>query len=100
MNPPNTPETYRIPDAVRIGHVHPKVSDLERAEKFYSGLLGFEVRQRLGQEAVFLAAGDYHHHIGLNVWFSKGATAAPKRAPGLFHTAICYPSRRDLARIC
>ena len=99
MNDSSAPETYRIPDAVRIGHVHLKVSDLEKALKFYAGLLGFQVRQRYGGEAVFLAAGNYHHHIGLNIWFSKGASAAPKRSPGLFHTAICYPSRRELARI-
>ena len=94
-----SPESYQIPDSVRIGHVHLKVSDLERAVGFYAGLLGFQVRQRYGSEAVFLAAGDYHHHIGLNIWFSKGASPAPQRAPGLFHTAILYPSRKELARI-
>lgn len=99
MNDPMSEEIYRIPDTVRIGHVHLKVSDLGRSEKFYSGLLGFQVRQRYGGEAVFLAAGNYHHHIGLNVWFSKGASPAPKKAAGLFHTAIRYPSRRELARI-
>jgi catechol 2,3-dioxygenase len=99
MDESRPPETYRIPDAARIGHVHLKVSDLEKALKFYSGLLGFQVRQRYGREAVFLAAGNYHHHIGLNIWFSKGGLSAPKSSPGLFHTAICYPNRRELARI-
>ncbi|MEJ2583663.1 MAG: VOC family protein [Robiginitalea sp.] len=100
MDTPSSSDKYQLPDAVRIGHVHLKVSDLERALRFYSGILGFRVRQRYGEEAVFLAAGDYHHHIGLNIWYSKGAPPASKKAPGLFHTAIRYPSRYDLARIC
>lgn len=100
MKTSGPPENYQIPDAVSIGHVHLKVSNLARALEFYSGLLGFQVRQRYGEEAVFLAAGTYHHHIGLNIWFSKGAPPASKESPGLFHTAIRYPSRRELAKIC
>jgi catechol 2,3-dioxygenase len=85
------------PDA-RIGHVHLKVSDLERAEAFYRGVLGFEVTARYGDDAVFMSAGGYHHHIGLNTWQSKGAPPPPARSTGLFHLAILYPSRRALAR--
>lgn len=88
---------YTLPAATQIGHVHLKVSDLERALTFYRDLLGFEVTTRYGTEAVFLSAGGYHHHIGLNTWYSRGAGPAPQRAAGLFHTAILYPERRDLA---
>lgn len=88
---------YSIPAATRIGHVHLKVSDLDRALAFYHGLLGFEITARYGKDAVFLSAGGYHHHLGLNMWFSRGAGPAPQRAAGLFHTAILYPERRDLA---
>jgi catechol 2,3-dioxygenase len=91
--------TYKIPAATRIGHVHLKVTDLERALSFYQELLGFEITQRYGADAVFISAGGYHHHIGLNTWYSKGAEPAPQRAPGLFHTAILYPERKDLAQI-
>ncbi len=94
----NTPE-YRIPAGAQIGHVHLKVSDLERSLEFYCGLLGFELTTRYGSEAAFIAAGGYHHHIGLNSWYSKGSGPGPKNVPGLFHTAICYPSRRELALI-
>jgi catechol 2,3-dioxygenase len=80
-----------------IGHVHLKVSDLERAERFYVDVIGFEVRARYGTEAVFLAAGDYHHHLGLNTWQSKGGSPPPARATGLFHFAIKMPTRRHLA---
>ncbi|NJB85862.1 catechol 2,3-dioxygenase [Lewinella marina] len=90
--------TYRIPAATRIGHVHLKVADLERALGFYCGLLGFEETTRYGSQAAFISAGGYHHHIGLNTWQSLGAPPAPKRGVGLFHTAILYPERRDLAR--
>jgi len=90
-------DNYVIPALVRIGHVHLKVSDLERSLTFYCGLLGFELMVRYGQEAAFISAGGYHHHIGLNVWYSKGQQPAPVSAPGLFHTAILYPQRRDLA---
>lgn len=88
---------YTIPTATRIGHVHLKVSDLERSLSFYQGILGFEVQQRYGNQAVFIAAGGYHHHIGLNTWESKGAPAAPAYSTGLYHTAILYPTRKDLA---
>ena len=90
-------ENYTIPAETRIGHVHLKVSDLERSLTFYCGLLGFELMVRYGQEAAFISAGGYHHHIGLNVWYSKGQQPAPVSAPGLFHTAILYPHRKDLA---
>ncbi|MEW6467885.1 MAG: VOC family protein [Bacteroidota bacterium] len=89
--------TYKIPAQARIGHVHLKVSDLERSLKFYRDLLGFEVTMRYGSSAVFISAGGYHHHIGLNTWHSKGAPPAPVDSPGLYHTAILYPSRKDLA---
>ncbi len=85
-----------IHPAARIGHVHLKVSDLDRAIAFYSGVLGFEVMQRFGPQAAFLSAGGYHHHIGLNTWESLGAPPAPRRAPGLYHTAILYPDRAAL----
>lgn len=91
--------SYTIPKSTRIGHVHLKVSDLERALSFYQDLLGFEITQRYGEQAVFLSAGGYHHHIGLNTWYSKGAGPAQQRSAGLFHTAILYPKRRDLAII-
>jgi catechol 2,3-dioxygenase len=90
---------YTIPSQTRIGHVHLKVADLERSLKFYRDLLGFEVTQWYGDSAVFIAAGGYHHHIGLNTWYSKGASPAPVHAAGLFHLAIAYPERRDLAMI-
>src|SRR5688572_11775044 len=88
---------YKIPASTGIGHVHLKVSDLDKALAFYQGLLGFEIMQRYGTQAVFISAGGYHHHIGLNTWFSKNAPPAPQRACGLFHTAIVYPTRKDLA---
>lgn len=90
---------YKIPTETRIGHVHLKVTDIEKALQFYQGLLQFEIMQRYGSEAVFLSAGGYHHHIGLNTWHSKGAGPAPVRAAGLYHVAIVYPSRLDLALI-
>ena len=92
-------ENYTVPAQTRIGHVHLKVSDLERSISFYCGLLGFEITTRYGTQAVFISAGGYHHHIGLNTWYSKGAEPAPVRAAGLFHTAILYPTRKDLAII-
>ena len=82
-----------------IGHVHLKVSDLQKSLDFYFGLLGFEKIMLYGDQAAFISAGGYHHHIGLNTWQSKGAPPAPEYAPGLFHTAILYPERRDLAVI-
>ncbi len=90
---------YQLPPATRIGHVHLKVSNLQRALDFYAGLLGFELVTTYGEEAAFISAGGYHHHIGLNTWQSKGGKPAPKNAAGLFHTAILYPTRKDLARI-
>lgn len=90
---------YEIPQGARIGHVHLKVADLERSLAFYHDLLGFQITQRYGDQAVFISAGGYHHHIGLNTWYSKGAAPAPQRSTGLFHTAILYPERRDLAAI-
>jgi catechol 2,3-dioxygenase len=90
---------YTIPSQTRIGHVHLKVSDLERSLKFYKDLLGLEIMQQYGDSAVFLSAGGYHHHIGLNTWHSKGAGPAPVNTTGLYHTAILYPTRKDLAII-
>ncbi len=87
---------YRLPDAVRIGHVHLTVSDLARAERFYCGILGFSVTQRWGDQALFLATGGYHHHIGLNIWAGRGTTPPPAGHTGLYHVAIVYPSRRAL----
>jgi len=84
------------PDAV-IGHVHLKVSDIDRALGFYRDVLGFEEMQRLGDSAAFLSAGGYHHHIGLNTWESKGGSPPPPGTTGLFHVAIRYPSRAALA---
>lgn len=91
--------SYTIPAQTRIGHVHLKVADLEKALKFYQELLGFEITQRYGDSAVFISAGGYHHHIGLNTWHSKNAGPAPVRAAGLYHVAILYPTRKDLATI-
>ena len=90
---------YIVPAGARIGHVHLKVADIERALKFYRDLLGFQVTTWYGDSAVFISAGGYHHHIGLNTWYSKNAPPAPVKAAGLFHTAIVYPSRRDLAMV-
>lgn len=88
---------YTIPEQARIGHVHLKVADLGRALKFYADLLGFQVISRWGDDAAFISAGGYHHHIGLNTWYSKNGPPAPRHAAGLFHTAILYPTRKDLA---
>jgi catechol 2,3-dioxygenase len=89
--------SYTIPAATRIGHAHLKVADLKKALSFYHDILGFEITQWYGESAVFLSAGGYHHHIGLNTWYSKNAKPAPVNACGLFHTAILYPTRKDLA---
>jgi catechol 2,3-dioxygenase len=86
-----------VAPGTRIGHVHLKVADLDRALAFYSGVLGFEVQQKYGNQAAFVSAGGYHHHIGLNTWESRGGTPPPPGHTGLFHTAILYPTRRDLA---
>ena len=90
-------ESTPVHPQTRIGHVHLKVSDLERAIAFYHGVLGFEITQRYGNQAAFLSAAGYHHHIGLNTWESKGGSPPPPGTTGLFHTAILYPSRRELA---
>src|SRR5438045_9163403 len=82
---------------VRIGHVHLKVADLERALAFYRDVLGFEVTQRFGRQAAFLSAGGYHHHIGLNTWESEGGSPPPAGTTGLYHVAILYPTRALLA---
>src|SRR5262245_6648739 len=87
----------RIDSGVDIGHVHLKVADLERALAFYCGVLGFELTQRYGNEAAFVSAGGYHHHIGLNTWESRGGAPPAKGATGLYHFAIRYPTRAALA---
>ena len=91
--------SYTVPSQTRIGHIHLKVSDLDKALAFYHDLLGFEITQRYGAAAVFISAGGYHHHIGLNTWHSKNAAPAPVNTCGLYHTAILYPTRKDLAII-
>lgn len=92
-------EPYIVPPQTRIGHVHLKVADLDRALSFYRDLLGFELTTMYGNQAAFVSAGGYHHHIGLNTWHSKGAPPAPVNGVGLYHTAILYPTRKDLAII-
>ena len=86
-----------IDSRVRIGHAHLKVADLERALKFYCGVLGFGLQQRFGSQAAFISAGGYHHHIGLNTWESQGGTPPPPGTTGLYHVAIVYPTRAELA---
>jgi catechol 2,3-dioxygenase len=90
---------YAVPSQTRIGHIHLKVSDLRQSLDFYCGLLGFEIMTTYGDQAAFISAGGYHHHIGLNTWHSKGGPPAPRNSAGLFHTAILYPTRKDLAII-
>jgi catechol 2,3-dioxygenase len=90
---------YKVPGQARIGHVHLKVANIERALDFYRGLLGFELTTMYGDQAAFISAGGYHHHIGLNTWHSKDAPPATKEGVGLYHTAILYPTRKDLAFI-
>ncbi len=90
---------YIIPAQTRIGHVHLKVSDINRSLEFYCELLGFQLTTMYGNDAAFISAGGYHHHIGLNTWYSKGLPPAQANAVGLFHTAILYPTRKDLAVI-
>ncbi len=86
-----------IDPQVRIGHVHPKVADLERSFRFYCGVLGFQITQRYGTQAAFVSAGGYHHHIGLNTWESRGGSPPPAGSTGLYHVAILYPTRTALA---
>ena len=88
---------YRAPADARIGHVHLKVADLQRAVKFYRDVLGFGLMAEMGDSAAFLGAGDYHHHIGLNIWESRGGSPPPPGSTGIYHLAILYPTRRDLA---
>jgi catechol 2,3-dioxygenase len=89
--------TAPIDPRVDIGHVHLKVSDLDRALAFYSGVLGFDVMARMGDDAAFISAGGYHHHIGLNTWESRGGSPPPPGTTGLYHTAIRFPDRKTLA---
>ncbi len=91
------PGARPIDPGVDIGHVHLKVSDIDRALGFYCGVLGFELQQRLGDQAAFISAGGYHHHIGLNTWESRGGSPPPTATTGLYHTAILYPTRKALA---
>jgi catechol 2,3-dioxygenase len=91
--------TNPIHPQTRIGHVHLKVSNIKRALDFYVGVLGFEVTQRYGDQAVFISAGGYHHHIGLNTWESQGGSPPPLGTTGLYHTAILYPTRAALADV-
>ena len=90
--------TEPIDPRADIGHVHLKVSDIDRALGFYRDVLGFEVMQRWGEDAAFISAGGYHHHIGLNTWESKGGPPPPRGTTGLYHTAIRYPDRKALAK--
>jgi len=90
-------KNYRLDARVSIGHVHLKVADLDRALKFYCGVLGFEIQQRFGTQAAFISAGGYHHHIGLNTWESQGGGPPAPGATGLYHLAILYPTRSALA---
>ena len=89
---------YAAPADTRIGHVHLQVTDLDKALGFYRDILGFRVMQRFGNQAAFIAAGGYHHHLGLNTWNSLGGPPARKHGAGLYHTAILYPTRADLAQ--
>jgi catechol 2,3-dioxygenase len=96
--PTPTTETHvSIPEGTHIGHVHLKVSDLDRAVWFYHDVMGFDIIARIGDQAAFLSAGGYHHHLGLNTWESKGGTPPAQGTTGLYHFAINYPERRDLA---
>jgi catechol 2,3-dioxygenase len=99
MTTPGNPNKSNQPIApgVRIGHVHLKVADLDRALRFYCDVLGFELMVRLGKEAAFVSAGGYHHHIGLNTWESAGGNPPPPNATGLYHLAILYPTRAELS---
>ncbi|GLS18323.1 glyoxalase [Labrys miyagiensis] len=94
---PLDPAPQPVSAGVKIGHVHLKVADLDRALGFYVGVLGFDVMARYGSQAAFLSAGGYHHHLGLNTWESKGGSPPPPGSTGLYHTAILYPTRAALA---
>lgn len=97
QHPETRPSEGSIPAGTRIGHVHLKVADLERAINFYQDVMGFDLISRYGRQAAFLSAGGYHHHIGLNTWESRNGDPPPAGTTGLFHFAIAYPERRDLA---
>src|SRR3954451_9502574 len=92
------PPAYTVPVGTDIGHVHLKVSDIERSLAFYCGVLGFELTTRFGAQDDFISAGRYHHHIGVNTWESRGGSPPPSGRTGLYHAAIRYPTRRDLGR--
>lgn len=92
-------EKFKIPPETSIGHVHLKVSDIQKSLDFYCGLLGFELMTTYGNEAAFISAGGYHHHIGLNTWMSKDGSPPQKNNTGLFHVAILLPTRKDLAKL-
>jgi catechol 2,3-dioxygenase len=98
-SPPRTPQRghHPIDRGTDIGHVHLKVADIDRALGFYCDVLGFELQQRIGDQAAFVSAGGYHHHIGLNTWESRGGSPPPPGTTGLYHFAIRYPTRRALA---
>ena len=89
--------TTAIHPETRIGHVHLKVSDIDRAVAFYGDIMGFELQERMGNDAAFMSAGGYHHHLGLNTWHSRGGAAPPANTTGLYHFAILYPDRAALA---
>jgi catechol 2,3-dioxygenase len=93
------PAAGTIPKGTDIGHVHLKVSDISRSLDFYCGVMGFELMANLGDSAAFVSAGGYHHHIGLNTWHSRGAGPPPARSTGLYHVAIRFPTRKDLATV-
>ncbi|WP_299208350.1 VOC family protein [uncultured Tateyamaria sp.] len=88
--------TAKVPADTRVGHIHLKVTDIERSITFYRDVLGFTLTQRYGDQAAFLSAGGYHHHIGLNTWHSRGAGPAPEQAVGLYHVAFLFPDRTSL----
>jgi catechol 2,3-dioxygenase len=90
---------YSTPSNTKIGHVHLKVANIDRSLEFYCDVLGFSVKQRIGDQVAFIAAGNYHHHIGLNTWESKNGSPPALGTTGLYHTAIVYPTRKDLAQI-
>lgn len=90
---------YTVPEQTKIGHIHLKVSDLHRSIEFYREILGFQLTMKMGNQAAFLSAGGYHHHIGLNTWRSKNGKPAPSHSTGLFHAAILLPSRKALAEM-
>lgn len=95
---PSATDSAALPAGVSVGHVHLKVSDLERAIRFYTEVLGFELMQRYGGEAAFLGAGGYHHHVGLNTWESAGGPPPAPGTTGLYHVAFLYPDRPSLGR--